>query len=104
MPSLRTVTGLLRAPTGEPLVGARVVFDLQGLGLELESGAIIATGSFTVTTGADGTFTTALWPNSRGYAPTSYSCRLPTGEAFTFALPEGDGSPLTLSDLRELPA
>lgn len=100
MPSTRTITGTIKAPTGAAVANARIVFELQGSGFAVD-GQYPPRTTLAVT-GNDGTFSVALWPNTLGIVATSYLCRLPTGEAFSFILPEGDGSPITLTDVRAL--
>jgi peptidoglycan/xylan/chitin deacetylase (PgdA/CDA1 family) len=50
----------------------------------------------------DGALRVSLWCTEDGAVPTSYRWTLPSGEAFTVSLPYGDGSPISLTTLREM--
>lgn len=100
MPTTRNITGLLRGPTGVPLTDARITFELVGTGFAVDGQYPPRTTL--ATTDSNGEFTVSLWPNDLGDSETRYACKLPSGEIFEFILPEGDGSPITLTEAHAL--
>ena len=93
----RTVTGTLRKPDTTAWAGAKII-------CALSKGSFTATTQFpatsvTITTDADGNFSTPLWTTSEALKYTRYECTMPDGEIVKFSL--SPGAPIGLSQIRE---
>lgn len=94
--SMRTVTGKILKPDGTPWARVYVRFELQPGSYDTWS--IRPAGTVQVQTLHDGTFEINLWTNVIGEIPCKYTCYLPSGDEFTFSLPQGS-SPVSLMSL-----
>lgn len=94
--SMRTVTGKILKPDGTPWARVYVRFELQPGSYDTWS--IRPSGTVQVQTLHDGTFEINLWTNVIGEIPCKYTCYLPSGDEFTFSLPQGS-SPVSLMSL-----
>lgn len=98
----RTVTGKIGDIVQDETLGQiNVVFELLD-----KFGSFDATTQYpgqktTVTTGLDGSFSVNLWITQKGLRYSKYRCEY-LKAWFEFELPEGDGSPIGLSALRQL--
>lgn len=94
--SMRTVTGKILKPDGTPWARVYVRFELQPGSYDTWS--LRPSGTVQVQTLHDGTFEIDLWTNVIGEIPCEYTCYLPSGDEFTFSLPQGS-SPVSLMSL-----
>lgn len=78
---LTNASAPLCTPSGAPLAGVMVVFELIGASGQLADVWDAITfehpvGSVAARTDADGVFAVGLWPNTRGHVSTSYRCSI----------------------------
>ena len=107
----QTVNDTLYYPDGTPMAGAFITFTLVGTGTSPEDSGTIPPSISTETTDGVGFFSVALWPNTLGYAGTSYKVEVsytdPTTGKYTpkkvgtIQVPDTVG-PHNLSELLEL--
>lgn len=89
-----TVTGPFNRPDGKPFANARLTFKLSGR--DREDDTIVMPSPVSVTTDADGDFSVELWPNSEGYAGTSYTASVVGYPQFRVVVPDAPTAKLAL--------
>lgn len=100
----RTVTDTLYQTNGQPWPNAEIRI-VRAYGSYTGSGAY-PPDEVTATTDASGVYTVTLWCNEDGALAAAYHAIYPNDhdparpERFSFSLPAGDGSPVTMSSLR----
>lgn len=95
-----TVTGTVLRPTGNAWAGGVVTFQL--VTGTFDGTDQVPSRTETVKCADNGTFSVDLWPNHLGEIGSYYTCRLPDGDSFSFAITSDMAATLTLSYLRTL--